>query len=233
MSAVRGYGLNGKSLYANVAKPQTTWLQFTVASTNANGLGVTSVKSNGFVDHVFMHTSVAPGTINGFTNPNPANGYALVQFTNNFNVYLKQTWSVVPPAGATTGNTVTGNIYTIASLGTTSNAQWAAAGFPVNQGFSPAVGAAFVATATGALGGTGLVSPAGVPTIVNVSSVGDPNQTIANANVTQYAGAYMIVQFAAATAAGNTALQATAPADGSIVRLKFDHDGSSVTIDGL
>src|SRR6185312_8854232 len=86
MSVVRGYGLNGKSVYMNVTKPMETFVQFTVTPTN--GLGVTSLKSNGYVRNVFMHTSTTPASNDGYTNPNPANGYALVQFKNNFNYYL-------------------------------------------------------------------------------------------------------------------------------------------------
>ena len=74
MSVARGYGLNGKSLYTNVTKPEYTWLQFTVNA--ESGVGAASVKSNGYVEYVFIHTSTTPSSTNGFLNPNPAAGFA-------------------------------------------------------------------------------------------------------------------------------------------------------------
>src|ERR1700722_13005671 len=88
MSVVRGFGLNGKSIYWNVAKPMVVECNFIVDAANGNGLGIRSLKSNGYIQNVFMHTSSTPGTNNGYTNPNPAVGLILVQFKNNFNYYL-------------------------------------------------------------------------------------------------------------------------------------------------
>ena len=88
MSYARGFGLNGKSLYTNVAMPKEVWLNFIVDAANGNGLGVRSLKSNGYVEYVFMHTSATPGSQKGHLNPNPPAGYALVCFKNNFNKYL-------------------------------------------------------------------------------------------------------------------------------------------------
>ena len=79
MSVVRGFGLNGKSIYENVAKPMVVNCNFIVDSTNGNGLGIRSLKSNGYVRNVFMHTSATPGSNDGYLNPNPASGYILVQ----------------------------------------------------------------------------------------------------------------------------------------------------------
>jgi hypothetical protein len=231
MSNVRGFGLNGKSYYTNVAKPQDVVLNFIVDSTNGNGWGVRSVKSNGYVSAVFMKTSATPGLSNGLTNPNPQAGFALVRFRNNFNVYLGgfsgQVVGVTSPA---TAATVTGNVYVITVLGTTTAAQWTAAGLPA--GFTAAVGVTFVATATGAIGGTGKVGIPGVGNTLAVNAVGNANLTLANSNVS-VAGAQVVVQFSGATAAGDTTLVATAPADGTTVGMTFKFDASSVTIDGL
>lgn len=230
MSNARGYGLNGLHYFTNVAKPIDCNLQFTVAATN--GLGITGLKSNGFVESVFMHTSTTPTAVNGQTNPNPSAGYALVRFKNNFNHYLGEFSSqIIPLAGSALTSVVTGTPYVIVTVGTTTAAQWLAAGLP--PGLTPTVGQAFVAIATQALGGTGTVKVPGVPTAFSVSIVGDPDTTIANSNISKNAGAYLLVQFAAATAAGNTALLATAPADGTVIDMCFRFDGSSVTVDGL
>src|SRR4051812_45940607 len=112
MANARGYSQNGKSFYTNVTLPQSTWLNFTVTPTN--GLGVTSVKSNGYANYVFMHTSTTPTASNGITNPNPAAGYAMIGLKNNFNKFLGLRWQIDAPAGNTsTASTVTGTVYTI------------------------------------------------------------------------------------------------------------------------
>jgi hypothetical protein len=232
MSVPRGFGLNGKSSYVNIAIPKTIWCNFVVDSANGNGLGIRSLKSNGYIDNVFMNTSATAGTNLGQTNPNPAAGFAFVRFKNNFNIYLGGFFGVIPPLASTNLTSVTtGNVYVITSLGTTTLAQWNAAG--LIGGLTPTVGQSFVALETGSIGGTGTVGAPGVNTIVSTSVVGDPNQSIANANIAQYGGASMIVQFLAATASGTTTLVPTAPANGSVISLQFNWDGSSVTIDGL
>ena len=59
MSVARGFGLNGKSIYGNVCEPQFVFANFIVDSTNGNGLGQRSLKSNGYVEQVYMNTSAA------------------------------------------------------------------------------------------------------------------------------------------------------------------------------
>lgn len=232
MSVARGFGLNGKSLYTNVTKPMEVYCNFVVDSTNGNGLGIRSLKSNGYLQSVFMHTSATPGVVAGVTNPNPSVGYALVTFQNNFNYYLGGfSGEIVPLASTNLTSTVNHSPYVITSVGTTTLAQWQAKGLP--QGFTPAVGQAFIATATGALGGTGTIGAPGVPTTLVISAVGDPNTTIANANIAQNGGAQVLLQFSAPTSSSVTTLLPAAPADGAVVGLSFQFDGSTVTIDGI
>ncbi len=225
MSYSRGYGLNGKSIYANVAKPMITYLQFTVNAADTGGLGITSLKSNGFVESVFMHTSQTPGEVNGVTNPNPPAGYALVRFKNNFNYWLAgYEVASAPTTSNSTTSTTANDVFVITSLGTTTTAQWQAVGVP--QGITPAVGLAFVATATQAIGGTGTVGVPAVPATSLLAVVGNPNSSIASSNISQFAGAQLMLQF---SAAGSV----TAPADGSVVYMQLAYDGSTVTIDGI
>lgn len=232
MSVARGFGINGKSYYTNVAKPIDINLNFVVDSTNGNGLGIRSLKSNGYVDAVYMHTSATPAA----GNPNPAVGYAVVKLPNNFNKYLGGFSGFVSPiVSATTpvisGLTV-GQAYVITNVGTTTVAEWQAIGFPV--GFTPAVGAAFVAKAVGTGGAhTGLVGLPGKSGIISVEVVGDVNQTLNNANIAANGGAQLIVQFLGATSSSDTTLIPKAPADGSVVGMCIRMDGSSVSIDGL
>lgn len=232
MSVVRGFGLNGKSLYTNVCKPTEVWCNFIVDHTNGNGWGVRSVKSNGYVEAVFMNTTQTPGKQNALTNPNPQAGFAVVRFKNPFNYYLGGiNGQIVPLTSTSTTSLTAGHVYVITSLGTTTAAQWTTAGLAA--GFTAAVGVTLVAAATASIGGTGTVGVPGNPTTQVVTVVGDPNTTISNANVASNSGAQVVIQFSAATAAGNTALIPAAPADGTVVGLQFCFDSSSVTVDGL
>jgi len=260
MSVARGFGLNGKSIYMNVCKPQIVQCNFIVDSTNGNGLGLRSLKSNGYIQNVFMNTSAAftgtshtsvlidsiastaalvvgmpvqgsgiPAgakiasivsatsitltaatststtgsiTYQGVGSPAPAAGYALIQFKNNFNYYLGGfSGFVAPVTGGNLTSTTRGVPYVIVSLGTTTAAQWAAAGVPV--GLTAAVGMSFFAIATGSIGGTGAVKLSGSSGISSVEVLGDPNLSIANASIAANAGAYVAVQFMAPSFTGS------------------------------
>lgn len=232
MSVARGFGLNGQALYSNVCKPIEINLNFVVDSTNGNGLGIRSLKSNGYVRNVFMHTTASPGTNDGSLNPNPAAGYLLLQLKQNFNYYLGGfSGFVSPTTGSTLTSTTAHSPYIIASVGTTTLAQWQAAGLP--QGLTPTVGQSFIATATGALGGTGTVIAPGVSGVTTLEVIGDPNQSIANSSIAANGGAWLLLQFLAPTSSSTTTPVPTAPANGTVVGMTVKFDGSSVTIDGL
>jgi hypothetical protein len=229
----RGFGLNGKSIYTNVTKPIVVYCNFIVDSTNGNGLGTRSLKSNGYIEAVFMNTSVTPGrSPGGILNPDPADGYAVVRFKNNFNYYLGGFSGQVMSLTSTSTTSLTAfNVYVITSLGTTTAAQWATAG--VAAGITPAVGVAFVAAATASIGGTGTVGIPGVPLANTVSVVGNSDLTLNNSKIATNSGAQVVVQFAKPTAAGTTTLIPASPANGTVVGMTFHFDGSSVTIDGI
>ncbi len=199
MSTPRGFGQNGKSYYTNVTKPMDINLTFAVTPTN--GLGVTSLKSNGYVRNVFMHTSTTPTANDGYTNPNPANGYALIQFRNNFNYYLSgfaqcqapNTGSIKIDNAALTA----GLAYVITTLGDATAAKWLSIGVP--PGITPAVGVSFIATGTGGSGNT-LTSRVSTPTtsgVYGVEVVGNPATSIASSNIASNGGAWLLVQFMA------------------------------------
>lgn len=202
MSVVRGFGLNGQALYSNIAKPMEVNVQFAVTPTN--GLGVTSVKSNGYVRNVFMHTSTTPASNNGYLNPNPANGYALIQLTNNFNKYIGLEAVLSTPTATSTkidnSALVVGGAYVITVLGNATEAQWRTVGVPM--GITPAVGVSFVAIATTAGTADTSTSRVELPTtsgIYSVEVVGDPNKSIAGSNIAQNGGAWLLVKFMAPT----------------------------------
>jgi hypothetical protein len=292
MSVALGFGLNGKSIYMNVAKPMVVECSFSVDSTNASGL--TSLKSNGYIQQIYMHSS-APSA----TNPNPANGIMQVQFKNNFNKFLGVDASVVSASQTSTkidnSALVVGQVYVISTLGNATLAKWQAIGVPV--GVTPAVGVAFIALTDGGAGNV-LTSRVMVPNVSGIACVEvfGNSDVMTSANIAANNGQYLFAQFlapsftgsalashnhnliikggqipsttndvatyagpvlgkeeaadvtilgansaasggvvgaSAGTPAGTMSLIPAAPVDGSIVKLAFWFDGSTVTVDGL
>jgi hypothetical protein len=218
-------------LYQYEAYPILLSCNFVVDSTNGNGLGIRNLKGTG-IANVFMHTSATPGPGNyGVVNPNPQSGMILVQFQNQFNRYLSGFSGLVSPlTGSALTSVTSGLAYVITSLGTTTTAQWVAAGLPA--GMVPNVGAAFIAKETGAIGGTGTVEVPGVSGITSIEVVGDPNQTLQNSNLYQNGGAQMVLQTLASTSSSVTTLIPTAPANNSVIGLNFYLSNSSVSVNG-
>jgi hypothetical protein len=225
MSSFRG-AKNAGSYGSNVAQPILINCNFIVDSTNGNGLGIRSLKSNGWVRNVFMHTSATPGTNNNALNPNPSSGLILVQFKQNFNIYLGGFSGFISPLSGTPLTSVTQHSsYIIVSLGTTTLAQWQAIGVPM--GLTPSVGMSFIATSTGSIGGTGSVEAPSVSGATSIEVIGDPNQSIANSSIAANGGAYVLMQILASTSSSVTTLTPTAPANGSVIGLNFIFDQSS------
>lgn len=236
MSVARGFGMNGKSYYTNVCGPRVVHCNFIVDRTNGNGLGIRSLKSNGYIRNVFMNTSVTPGVNDGATNPNPLAGFATIQFKNNFNYYLGGFTGFVSPITSPTTSTnsglTVGQAYVITVLGTTTLAEWQTIG--LQPGLVPTVGQTFIAIATGTGGShTGKVGLPAVSGITSIEVVGNPNVSIANSSISPNGGAYVTVQFLGATSSGSTVLIPTAPIASSTIGMTFYFDGSSVTVDGI
>lgn len=231
---------NKGNTFSNLTKPITIDLNFVVDSSNGNGLGIRSLKSNGYVKSVFMQTSATPATGNPFVNSTSA-GYAIIQLQGNFNRYIGGFTGFVSPLTGSTikvdnGATLTiGLPYVIAILGNATAAQWKTLGVPT--GVTPAVGLTFIAAATGAGSGntsTTRVELASVSSIMSVEVIGDVNQTN-NSSTSANGGMYVVIQFLAPTVSGSaydTPMIPTAPANGSVVGMRINLDGSSVTVDG-
>lgn len=231
MSYQRALGQNGGHFYSNITQPGRIDLSFIVNSSDSAGLGITSLKSNGYVENVFMHTSATPGTNNGHLNPNPAVGIALIQFKNNYKVFLGSQYTIQSPVtGGSLTTTVANVAYQIVTVGTTTTAQWVAKGLPV--GVTPAAGVSFVAIASGALGGTGTFKALGVSGISSMEIMGSTILSN-NSSIAANSGVYMMVQFLGATSSSVTTLIPTAPADTCVIGMQAFFDISSVTIDGL
>lgn len=196
-SVARGFGINGKSFYSNICKPTEVNLQFTVTPTN--GLGITSLKSNGYVRNAFMHTSTTPAANDGYTNPNPANGYLFLQLKNNFNAFIGSRYAIVPPNSGSdvkidNSAMTAGLVYVITTLGNATLAKWQAIGVP--PGVTPAVGVSFVALTNGGAGNT-LTSRVQVPLVSGVAGlepIGLPD-TMDSYPLAQYAGQWLTMQF--------------------------------------
>jgi hypothetical protein len=116
-------GNNGGRLFSFASQPVLIDCNFVVDSTNGNGLGVRSIKGQG-IRNIFMHTTATPGTHRGYTNPNPAPGFALVQLDGNYNRYLGGFSGFVSPVtGSALGISASAsaltvhNPYIIASVG--------------------------------------------------------------------------------------------------------------------
>lgn len=191
-------------------------IEFVVDASNANGTGVSSL-SGAAAQAVYMHTSATPAA----GNPNPANGYVIVQFKKAYSGYISgYTGYVVPSSGSdivvsTTGSTA-GLAYVISSLGTTAAAQWQLLGFPANE--TPAVGAAFIASATTTATGTGAIQ---VPVasgsgMSHMEIVGSGSLTV-NAS----GGGQLILVNLGAVNSVSPVLAAKAPNSGSRVKLRF------------
>lgn len=80
----KALGNNGGRTYSFLNRP--VWVDCNFTVDNTNGLGITGLKGNG-IRNVFMHTATTPTANRGYTNPNPAAGYAIIQLDNNYNRY--------------------------------------------------------------------------------------------------------------------------------------------------
>lgn len=174
------------------------------------------VSSSAITLSLATSTSVSSGTITyqAVGNPNPTAGHIIVQFNDCYNRYYGGFSGFVAPVNGnaiSSGMTV-GVPYVIVLLGTTTLAQWQAAGLPI--GITPAVGVAFIAAAT-SFSGTGKVEASSNSMIASIEVIGDPNQTIISSANSQsllggYSGAYLITHTLAPKA-----ISFTATTDGS------------------
>lgn len=158
---------------------------FTVTPTNASG--ITSLDQGGRIQNVFMHTSTTPTS----GSPNPANGLIYVNLQDNYNKFLCARAQIVAPTSGTpisiSGSSVltVGQVYTITSMGTSTQANWHAVGVPSN--ITAAVGVSFIASVTGGGTGTGVVQ---APT--TAGSGVDHIELIGNPNLMNSNGAYLL-----------------------------------------
>lgn len=220
-----------RNIYSLHPMPVLLDCNFIVDSTNANGLGIRSLKGPG-IAAVYMNTSSTPAT----GNPNPAAGYCKIELSDNyFRTFGGFSGAVTTVSGSSilvaSAGTVAGTCYVITVLGTTTTAGWVSLGLPV--GITPAVGVSFIATATATAAGTGAVQVphANGTGIVSVEGVGDGNLTLGPIGV-GHANPYLIVRFMGPTDSSTTTPIAVAPRNGSVVSIKMYLSNSSVVVAG-
>lgn len=244
--ANRNYA-NGGRIYSPHVKPVQIDMQFTVASTDAGGLGITGLKGP-MVQNVFMNTNQTPGAGNKnpatpnvtVTNPNPAAGTIVIQLQDNFNQLLNMRASMIAPASGSdvkvdNSAMTIGVAYTITTLGNSTAAQWHSIGVPA--GITPAVGVTFIASAVG-IAGEANTSTSRVQTsaaagsgVFSLEMLGNPQLLMApSPTANQGYGAQIILQSRKDSAADAPVIAAIA--DGTIVNISLWINDSSVTVQG-
>ncbi len=224
--ANRNWASGGK-IYSMHVSPVLLDCNFIVDSTNANGLGIRSLKGPA-IANVFMNTSQTPAS----GSPNPAAGSIIVQFQDNYNRSLSGFKAIISPASGSPLTATTVHVpVVITSLGTATAAQalsdLRAVGLPI--GITPAVGVSFVPTSSATIGHSIAVQIAAAAGsgVASIETLGDPNLSIApDPTQNQGFGAQMILQ------CRDYAGAIVAPAAGSVISLSFYLSNSSVQVQG-
>jgi len=148
-----------------------------------------------------------------------------IQLQDNYAALLSMEVMVQSPAAGaavTDGSFVVGTVYQIVTVGTTN---WTALGVPAS--ITPAPGVVFKAAIIGGAGtGTGKVP--GVSGGINAEIIGDASTMLSPTPSAPNLGGYLTLQFIAATSPSVTTPIAADPAAGSVVRMEFILNNSSV-----
>lgn len=188
-----------------------------ISSTSALAIGMsvqgTGIPAGAKIASIISATSVAM-TVNASAtesseaityqaagNPNPGAGKIIINLQDCYNAFLGAEFEFMSPLSGTSLTATTANAAAVITiLGTATLAQWRAVGLPV--GITPAIGVAFVPTASATIGGSAAVQviATGGSGVDHVELLGDPNMTIiSNAGsqaviLGQASGAYLIAQ---------------------------------------
>lgn len=218
--ANRNYS-NGGKIYAMRTSPVFIDCNFIV--NNAVTGGIASLNGP-TVSAVYMNTSASA------SSTNPAAGTILVRLQDNYNSIVGIEHDIVTPNSGSdvkidNSAMTAGVAYTITTLGNATAAKWLAIGVPA--GITPAVGVTFIAATTGGAGNT-LTSRVQAATatgsgIASIEGVGTQSLLLApSPSSLQGYGSSFILQ--CRDYAGSLA----APANGSMIRLRFYLNNSSV-----
>lgn len=208
------------------AMPVSLHCSFIVTPTN--GLGVTSLVGPG-ISSVWMNSS----------SPTTGNNLAAGQIQVNLqDPYFKYYGGSHQISGPVTGSAINisdstvltiGSMYEIVTVGTSTVANWVAAGVPV--GVVPAVGVRFVAAITGAGTGTGTVKAVATSGIYGIELMGNPNLTIPK-NALVQTGGILFLGCVGPTNSSTTTSILKAPTTGSLIHLVMNFSNSSVLVGG-
>lgn len=198
---------------------------------------IASIVSSGSITLSAATSSSTTGSITYQVqgSPNPAAGYIYVQLQDNYNSYLFGGAGFAAPISGTPINVTTGVTaglaYIIASLGTTTTAQWNKIGVPAN--ITPAVGVSFIAPVTTTATGTGVIEVPGTngSGVDHIEVIGDSNQMNSNGafvagpnSAISANGSAQGMQFILACYKNGTL---TAPANNSTIGLTFGLNNSA------
>ncbi len=214
--ANRNFASGGKQ-YSMRVMPVRLDLSFEVDPTQPNGI---SNLNGPAIAAVYMHsTHATPSALN------PAAGSIVIQLQDNYNAVLAVDSSIASPlSGSGLTSTTAHTPVVITDLGTATLAEWQAKGLPA--GITPAVGVAFVPTASGTIGGSAEVQIAAAAGsgIATLESLGDSSLAVAPNRLEQSTGAQIILQ------ARDYAGAIAAPADASVISLEILLNNSSVSV---
>jgi len=214
--ANRNFASGGKT-YSMRVMPVRLDLNFEVDNTQVNGI---SNLNGPAIAAVYMHSAHAtPSTLN------PAAGSIVIQLQDNFNAVLAVNSSIESALSGSGSTSTTIHVpCVITDLGTATTAEFQAKGLPL--GVTPAVGASFVPTASGVIGGSAEVQIAAATGsgIASIEVLGDPDMSVAPNRLVQSTGALIILQ------ARDYAGAIAAPAAGSVISVEILLSNSSVDI---
>lgn len=199
-----------QAIAASNSQPVPVW--FTISSGSATA---GSVWTDGFGNLYTVSATISSATLlktSGVQLPGAASGVLTFVSGSGSAVALNYSAAV---AGLATGFTF------VQTVSDTNNQDWHNVG--LHHGITPAVGASFIATSTGAGGSTGLVIADGVAGIVATEVVGNPNLSLAPhaSGPSAQVGGFILVKFLAATSSSVTTLIPTAPTAQSTAGMSF------------
>lgn len=172
--------------------------------------------------------NVAPAAAQGIASiTRLAAGTYQLQLQDNYSALLDLSAvfeSPVTGSAVPGGSFSAGTVYQIVSLGSTTQAQWVAAGLPA--GIAAAPGVVFLASAIGA--GSGTVKALGASGITNVEVIGAPSGMLSNQPFNAGSGGYITFQCMGPTNSSTTTPIATDPASGSLMILEIILNNSGV-----
>jgi hypothetical protein len=229
-------------IYSGHVMPVHIDCEFTVASSDSAGLGITSLVGP-YVQNIFMHTSATPGAGNknpatsgiAITNPNPAVGLIVIQLQDTYKKLYMQATSISSPKSGSdlkvdNSALTIGNAYTISTLGNTTAAQWATLGVPA--GIVPAVGVSFIAALVGVAGEANTSTS-------RVQAPASAGSQVMSMELVQAASADVSPNIQAQGFGSQFILQCRdkngaliAPVDGTTIRLSLLLSNSSIAIQG-